>query len=106
MRRSLLPVVVWVGWLILANAAVWAQDSTGGPKRLQLLNADRVVGDVVSGEAVDQAFGNVRFRQETTFMEADRVTYYTERGDVIFRGNVRFTDEGDTLTAARVFYNE
>ncbi|MEM6646567.1 MAG: OstA-like protein, partial [Bacteroidota bacterium] len=47
-----------------------------------------------------------RFRQETTFMEADRVTYYTERGDVIFRGNVRFTDEGDTLTAARVFYNE
>ncbi|GAB5522106.1 MAG: hypothetical protein RhofKO_43570 [Rhodothermales bacterium] len=86
--------------------AVWAQDSTGGSKRIQLLNADRIVGDLVNGETVDQAFGNVRFRQETTFMQADRVTYYTSRGDVVFRGNVRFTDEGDTLTADRVFYNE
>ena len=49
--------------------------------------------------------GNVRLRQDTTYLRADRVIQYVDAGLVNLNGNVRIISGRDTLTARQVAYD-
>ncbi len=80
--------------------------STAQTRRVEILNADfvEVTADSAAG-TVRRLSGNVRLRQDTTALRADRAVYYETRGEVVMTGAVRIVSGRDTLTAAEVVYD-
>ncbi len=79
---------------------------TSEVRRVQILNADVLIGDVLeNGTPVRRLIGHVRLRQGPTRLRAERAVQYETRDEILFTGDVRIIDEGDTLTADRVLYD-
>lgn len=74
-------------------------------RRVEILNADLVEVTTDSAGTVRRLSGNVRLRQDTTALRADRAVYSEARGEVVLTGSVRIVSGRDTLTAARVVYD-
>ncbi|WP_412067956.1 OstA-like protein [Rubrivirga sp. IMCC43871] len=73
---------------------------------VEILNADfvEVSSDSVAG-TVRRLEGNVRLRQDTTFLRSRRAVYYESRGEVVLDGAVRVVSGRDTLTSDRLTYD-
>ncbi len=92
---------------VLLPAAVrpaLAQTDTTTVQRVQL-EADSLVGLTVDGEQVRRLVGSVRLRQGTTRLRAREATQYVAREEILFTGEVRIVDQGDSLWADRVWYD-
>lgn len=100
-------LLLFVGWPPNLNAQETSTppDSTG-ERRAVLLNADRGVQQTVGEQQIERLLGNVRFRQDSTFMWSDAVTRTAGQDDVVFEGNVLIVEQGDSLDAEQVTYNE
>ena len=85
---------------VLASAAAEAQVRT-----VEILNSDftEVVDD--STGSTRRMTGNVRLRQDTTSIRADRIVEYIDRRLYNLTGNVRIVSGRDTLTARQVTYD-
>ncbi|WP_420454891.1 OstA-like protein [Rubrivirga sp.] len=74
-------------------------------RRVEILNADYVEVTTDTAGVVRRLVGDVRLRQDTTFLRSDRAVYYESRGEVVMDGAVRILSGRDTLTAAAVTYD-
>ena len=83
-----------------------ADSSSAQTRTVEILNADytEVTSDAGIG-IVRRMTGNVRLRQDTTALRADRVVQYEAAGRVELSGRVRIISGRDTLTAAEVVYD-
>ncbi len=103
-RQCLLGgIVMMLAMLHVAQA----QEAPSRPavREVHILHADSLVGGMMQGERVRRLEGNVRLRQDSTFLQAHRVLQYLDRDDISFFGNVSIIDQGDTLRADTVHYN-
>lgn len=97
--------------ILLSICCVWvspgqAQQAAADTARVvTILQADSSVGYVRNGSRVRSLRGNVRLRQDSTYLGAQRVLQYVAQDSIIFTGDVQIVDQGDTLTADRVRYN-
>lgn len=100
MSRALL-----LGVLLFA-AANLTQSALGQTRRVQLINADSVVVETIAdGAAVRRLFGNVRLREDTIRLRADRAIQNERLGEVRLDGAVRVVAGEDTLTADGILYD-
>ncbi len=74
-------------------------------RQVDIIRADSGSGEVVNGEAVRNLIGNVRLRQDSTLLSADRAVQYVDRNEIVFDGSVQIIDRGDSLSARHVFYD-
>ncbi len=99
-----------VGRLFLPSSAA-GQDSTPSAapedtltvEKVDLLHADELRKDTRTELHLT---GAVHLKQGMTDLHSDEATEYSETEDILFVGNVRITERGDTLTADRVRYNK
>ncbi|PSQ96173.1 MAG: hypothetical protein BRD55_07880 [Bacteroidetes bacterium SW_9_63_38] len=82
-----------------------AVDSAEGNDRA-LVNADSLSAHERNGERVQELFGNVRVRQDTTRLESNYALRYLNRDEFLFTGDVVIYERGDTLRADTVRYNK
>lgn len=68
------------------------------------LRADSLAGSDAAGR-VRRLFGNVHLRQGETLLWAQEATQYLDRKEILFTGDVRIVERGDSLWADRVLYN-
>ncbi len=73
---------------------------------VEILHADSSSGFARQGQRIRSLQGNVRLKQDSTFLTADRVLQYVESDSIRFIGSVRIVDQGDTLWARRLLYNQ
>lgn len=101
--------LAFLGMLVLVLAlspAALAQETEDEETRVVIIeNADRLEQVVEDGEAVRRLSGNVRLRQDSTYLESSRALQYLERDEIFFFDDVLIIDEGDSLRADTVFYN-
>lgn len=93
--------------LLVALAPFLVPRAPAAQTRLvEILNADyvEVSSDSVAG-TVRRLEGNVRLRQDTTFLRSRRAVYYESRGEVVLEGAVRVVSGRDTLTSDRLTYD-
>lgn len=81
-----------------------AQGADGEGTREVDLDADLLEGAVENGVSI-RRLTNARLRQGTTYVTSIRAIEYVASREYLFEGNVVITDEGDTLSARRVFYD-
>ena len=98
-RSAALALTVVAGWFAVGSASAQT-------RQVEIVNADRVE---VSTDSLDgtvrRLTGDVRLRQDTTALRADRAVQFVDRGEVEMTGSVRIVSGTDTLTADRVLYN-
>src|SRR5690606_29401928 len=99
-----LAFVVLTGWLP-ARAQDTTQTDTVKVRLVEILNADLLTRSIENGEEVRSLSGNVRLRQDSTDLWADRATQYVAREEIHFEGNVQIIDKGDSLSSARIRYD-
>ena len=87
---------------LLAALAPPAEAQT---RRVEILGADYTEATTDSAGTVRRLVGNVRLRQDTTFLSARQATVYESRGETVLDGAVRVVSGRDTLTAAAVRYD-
>ena len=91
---------------VLALLLVLAQSAAAQTRQVEIVNADRVE---VSTDSLDgtvrRLSGDVRLRQDTTALRADRAVQFVDRNQVELTGAVRIVSGTDTLTADRVLYD-
>lgn len=75
-----------------------------GSKGLELIHADRTVGQKVNGEQIRFFEGNIHFRQDTLDMYCDRAFFYPEKNRADFIGNVHIEDGHRDLWADKIEY--
>lgn len=91
----------------MAIALLWIACSTAGAqvRVVEILNADLIEVAEDSTGTVRRMTGNVRLRQDTTTIRADRATEYQGQRLYLLSGNVRVISGRDTLTARTVTYD-
>jgi lipopolysaccharide export system protein LptA len=92
-----------LAWLVVLLAL--AAPAEAQTRRVEILNADFVEVQADSAGIVRRLRGNVRLRQDTTALRAERVVIYESRGQVELDGAVWIRSGADTLTAAAVAYD-
>lgn len=75
-------------------------------QKIAVVTGDSLVGLVENGEMVQVFIGKVRGLQDSTTLRADWAKRFVEREQVLFIGEVRIVDKGDSLFADTVFYDE
>ena len=101
--RQLELVMRAVAGLALLLAASSA--GTAQVRIVEIQNADLIEVTEDSTGTVRRMTGNVRLRQDTTFIRADRATEYERQRLYLLSGNVRIISGRDTLTARTVTYD-
>ena len=91
--------------LALLAAAVASGPAEAQTRRVEILGADYIEATTDSAGTVQRLVGNVRLRQDTTLLSADRATIYEARGEAALDGRVRIVSGTDTLTADAVTYD-
>ena len=90
--------------LLLAGAL--GTTAAAQTRQVELLNADAVeVTTTALDGTVRRLSGDVRMRQDTTALRADRAVQFVDRGEIELTGSVRIVSGTDTLTAERVVYD-
>jgi lipopolysaccharide export system protein LptA len=69
-----------------------------------LVHADKSVGQVIDGEKVRILSGHIEAYQDTLRMFCDEATFYEDRSQIIFVGNVLIYDGHHNLWADRIVY--
>lgn len=100
--RRTLGVIALTAVSCLMPSASFGQ--VGAEQRRIDLAADDLSSEVVADERIVRLTGNVRLRQETTNVRADRAIQYTARDEILFESNVSIDDQADTLRADLVRY--
>jgi lipopolysaccharide export system protein LptA len=78
---------------------------TSAPERA-LVRADSLSALTREGERLQELFGNVRVRQDTTRLRSRYGVRYLNRDELLFTGDVVIYERGDTLRADTVWYNK
>ena len=81
-------------------------DTDSTAQQIAVVTGDSLMGFVESDEAVQVFIGRVRGLQDSTTLQADWAKRFVEREQVLFIGEVRIVDKGDSLFADTVFYDE
>lgn len=79
--------------------------SDTGESSRAFVNADSLSTHPLEGERVQELFGDVYVRQDTTRLQSDYARRYLTRSDLLFIDNVVIYERGDTLRADTVRYN-
>lgn len=87
-----------------------SSDSTGvaadtGDTERAFVNADSLSAIRRDGERIQELFGNVFVRQDTTRLRSDYARRYLAREELLFEDNVVIYERGDTLRADTVRYD-
>ena len=85
--------------------ALAAPPSAAQTRSVEIIGADYTEATVDSSGTVRRLVGNVRLRQDTTFLSAQRATVYESRGETVLDGAVRIVSGRDTITASTVRYD-
>ena len=101
----LAPLLLALLWLPAAAQAQEAQRDTSQARQVEIISSNSLAQVTEGGERVRKLIGNVRLRQGTTLLSADRATQYRQRDEILFVGDVLIIDEGDSLWADRVRYD-
>lgn len=113
---------LWLSWVILATALlglssyeappapsrafrVAADTDTTAPKRA-LVMGDSLMQREENGEVVQFYVGHVEGQQDSTTLFADWAKRFVAREQVLLTGDVLIVDQGDSLFADTVFYDE
>ncbi len=100
--RRQLALVMLVGFALVSLASPTA----GAQVRIvEILNADLIEVTEDTTGTVRRMTGNVRLRQDTTSIRANRVIEYERQRLYLLSGNVRVISGRDTLTARTVTYD-
>ena len=95
-----------VGW----GAPTYAQNrpaaDTAQADDRALVNADSLSALERGGERIQELFGNVRVRQDTTRLRSNYALRYLDKDEFLFTGDVVIYERGDTLRADTVRYNK
>ena len=82
------------------------QADTSATQQVEIVNADSLARTSTAGDRRERVLaGNVRLRQGTMRLRADRATQRPGAGEIIFTGDVLIIDEGDSLWADRARYD-
>ena len=100
-----LPLLRPVLWLLPLALFLFPLAPSAQVRLVEIIGADFV--DVTSDSlgTIRTMTGNVRLRQDTTFLQSRRAVYYETLGEVVMDGSVRIVSGRDTLTAAQVTYD-
>ena len=79
-------------------------DDTTDVQRVDL-EADSLIGATEGGQAIRRLIGNVRLEQGTTRLRSREATQYVAEERILFIGDVRVVDQGDSLWADRIRYD-
>lgn len=103
--RYQLVKAAWVLWMLVGLGAMpgYAQDAP--PDTVLIKQAELLEQQIENGEPVRRLVGDVHLQQGETFLWADEARQYEQRGEIVFRGNVRIVERGDSLSAATVYYD-
>lgn len=71
-----------------------------------LVNADSLSALERNGTRIQELFGDVRVRQDTTRLRSNYALRYLNRDEFLFTGDVVIYERGDTLRADTVLYNK
>jgi len=82
-----------------------APADTSAPGRA-IVQADSLSALTREGERLQELFGNVRVRQDTTRLRSQYGLRYLNRDELLFTGDVVIYERGDTLRADTVWYNK
>mgnify|MGYP006278629993 CR=1 FL=1 len=93
-------------FLVLCHPLVAQVSDTTQVERLQLVHADRLVGQNVGQDNVRQLIGNVKFRQGDAVLTCNRATQYVEAGRTILYGDVAYVDTAKSLYGDKITYYE
>ncbi len=104
-RLLLLACLLMGSGSALPARAQEARPDTTRPREV-LVSADFLEGIVEDGEAVQRLVGNVRVRQDSTFLSSHRARQYTVQQTFLFTGSVLIVEKGDSLRADTVFYDK
>jgi lipopolysaccharide export system protein LptA len=91
--------IVLSSLLILIPSSIFPGESL-----LYLVHADRSIGKMVDGERIRILTGNIEAYQDTLRMFCDEATFYEDRGQVVFVGNVLINDGHHKLWADKIVY--
>jgi lipopolysaccharide export system protein LptA len=96
---------VFISILLVSVFALAAPSSAQQTREVIIDRADSLVARTADGERTQSLIGNVRVRQDETFMRADRATRFLDRGQILLTGRVEIVERGDSLRAERVLYD-
>mgnify|MGYP006278772317 CR=1 FL=1 len=82
-----------------------APRDTSAPEKA-IVRADSLSAMTREGERLQELFGNVRVRQDTTRLRSRYGLRYLNRDELLFTGDVVIFERGDTLRADTVWYNK
>ena len=71
-----------------------------------IVTGDSLVGLRVNGEGIEYIYGNVYVTQDSTVLRSNQAQRFIDRRTINFVGRVRMYDQGDTLTADTLYYDE
>ena len=103
--RAVIARCVQLVWLIALSSFLFPNASHAQVRVVEILGADFTETTVDSAGTVRRLVGNVRLRQDTTWLRSRAAVYYESRGEVVLDGDVEVRSGQDTLTAAAVTYN-
>ena len=95
----------WLAVLCALLVALAAPPSAAQTRSVEIIGADYTEATVDSAGTVRRLVGNVRLRQDTTFLSSQRATVYESRGETVLDGAVRIVSGRDTITASTVRYD-
>ena len=95
----------WAALAVLFALSLFPLAPSAQTRLVEILNADVVDVTVDTFGTVRTLSGNVRLRQDTTFLRSRRAVYYETQGEVVMDGAVRIISGRDTLTAEQVTYD-
>ncbi len=87
---------------LISRAVEGAEES----EVIELLHADHSEMRIEKDNLIVNLIGNVRFKHKTAELRSDRAIWYRTAGQVVFLGNVKISDQGDSLWAERVAYTQ
>ena len=88
-----------------SDIAAPVEADTGSGERA-IVNADSLSARMEGGERIQDLFGNVFVRQDTTRLRSDYARRFLEDDRFLFTDNVVIYERGDTLRADTVRYNK
>ncbi len=101
-----IALAVCVAGLTPAAAQDIAPADSAKIREVQIIYVDSLSQEVVEGERVLHLFGPIHLRQDSTDLRANRAIQYVDRDEILFIGNVRIVEQGDSLAADSVLYNK
>ena len=108
-RLGLGLFLVVVGTAVPADAQRQPEPPPGDTAQADdraLVNADSLSALERGGERIQELFGDVRVRQDTTRLQSNYALRYLNRDEFLFTGDVVIYERGDTLQADTVRYNK